>query len=107
MVRFWSLLANERTEKTDLISEEIIIFVVSTTGSGVEPRSMSSLWNNLLRSDLPQDAFDDLFFSVFGLGDSSYEKFCWAAKKLSRRMESLGATEFYERGEGDEQHQFG
>lgn len=80
---------------------------MSTTGSGVEPRSMTPFWKNLLRGDLPPDTFEDLYFSVFGLGDTAYEKFCWAAKKLSRRLESLGAFEFYERGEGDEQHPLG
>lgn len=68
---------------------------------------MTPFWTNLLRSDLPPDIFDHLYYSVFGLGDTAYEKFCWAAKKLSRRMESLGACEFYDRGEGDEQHPFG
>ena len=84
-----------------------MVFVVSTTGSGVEPRSMTELWTLLLRSDLPNDLFEDLPFAVFGLGDTSYEKFCWAAKKLSRRMESLGGFEICERGDGDEQHRFG
>ncbi|KDR73969.1 hypothetical protein GALMADRAFT_250695 [Galerina marginata CBS 339.88] len=91
----------------DLLSENIVVFVVSTTGSGVEPRAMTPFWTNLLRGDLPPDTFEDLFFSVFGLGDTAYEKFCWAAKKLSRRLESLGASEFYVRGEGDEQHPLG
>ncbi|KAF9463400.1 hypothetical protein BDZ94DRAFT_1164084 [Collybia nuda] len=91
----------------DLISENLVIFVVSTTGSGTEPRSMTSLWNMLLRSDLPSDLFEDLPFAVFGLGDTAYEKFCWAAKKLARRMISLGAIEICERGEGDDQHQLG
>ena len=68
---------------------------------------MTPLWTSLLRSDLPSDTFEDLPYAVFGLGDTSYEKFCWAAKKLSRRLQSLGATEFYERGEGDEQHPLG
>lgn len=90
----------------DLVSEGIVIFVVSTTGSGVEPRSMTPLWNDLLRH-LPPDTFEDFPFAVFGLGDTSYEKFCWAAKKLSRRLQSLGASEFYQRGEGDEQHPLG
>jgi sulfite reductase alpha subunit-like flavoprotein len=84
-----------------------VVFVVSTTGSGVEPRSMTELWTMLLRSDLPDDLFEDLPFAVFGLGDTSYEKFCWASKKLSRRMESLGGLEICERGDGDEQHRFG
>ncbi|KAG2005800.1 NADPH-ferrihemoprotein reductase [Coprinopsis cinerea AmutBmut pab1-1] len=91
----------------DLISEPLVIFVVSTTGSGVEPRAMTALWNMLLRSELPDDLFEGLPFAVFGLGDTGYEKFCWAAKKLSRRLETLGATEICERGEGDEQDPLG
>ncbi|KAK0239927.1 hypothetical protein EDD85DRAFT_823794 [Armillaria nabsnona] len=91
----------------DLINESLIVFVIATTGSGVEPRSMTSLWNMLLRSDLPPDLFEDIHFTVFGLGDSAYERFCWPAKKLSRRMKGLGATEIYERGEGDDQHMLG
>ncbi|KAF8958554.1 hypothetical protein BDZ97DRAFT_1668283 [Flammula alnicola] len=107
-IAFQCRIANVDTfSLPDLLSETIVIFVVSTTGSGVEPRSMTPLWSNLLRSDLPADTFEDLYFSVFGLGDTGYEKFCWAAKKLSRRMESLGACQFHGRGEGDEQHPLG
>ena len=68
---------------------------------------MTPLWSLLLRSDLPHDLFANLHYSVFGLGDSAYEKFCWAAKMLSRRLESLSAVEMYERGDGDEQSAFG
>ncbi|KAG2054528.1 riboflavin synthase domain-like protein [Suillus hirtellus] len=80
-----------------LISERLVIFVVSTTGWGAEPRAMSSLWNMLLRSDLSHDLFEDMNFC----------KFCWSAKKLSERMQSLGGHEICSRGEGDEQHRMG
>ena len=33
----------------------------------------------------------DVNFALYGLGDSSYEKFCYAGKILARRMLSLGA----------------
>ena len=33
----------------------------------------------------------DVNFALYGLGDSSYEKFCYAGKILARRMISLGA----------------
>lgn len=33
----------------------------------------------------------DVHFAIYGLGDSSYEKFCYAGKILARRMISLGA----------------
>ncbi|KAF7318067.1 NAD(P)H-dependent diflavin oxidoreductase 1 [Mycena chlorophos] len=92
---------------SDLVSEQLVVFVVSTTGSGVEPRTMNTMWKALLRSDLPPDLFDDLSFAVFGLGDSAYEKFCWPAKKLARRLHVLGAQEFCVRGEGDDQDPMG
>lgn len=68
---------------------------------------MTILWNMLLRSDLPADLFEDLHFTVFGLGDTAYEKFCWPAKRLTRRLESLRASKLCEGGEGDEQHLLG
>ncbi|CAL1697805.1 unnamed protein product [Somion occarium] len=91
----------------ELISETLMVFIISTAGSGKEPRTMSTFWNMLLRSDLPSDLFEDLDYAVFGLGDSTYEKFCWPAKLLSRRLASLGAREILPRGEGDEQHHLG
>lgn len=95
------------TPQGELINEHLIIFVVSTTGSGREPRAMTPLWQMLLRADLPDDLFEDMTFAVFGLGDTSYEKFCWPAKLLSRRLAQLGASELCARGEGDEQHHLG
>ncbi|KAF8207221.1 hypothetical protein K438DRAFT_1815910 [Mycena galopus ATCC 62051] len=101
------VLSTDKYSLSDLISESLVLFVISTTGSGAEPRSMTLMWKTLLRSDLPADLFDDLSFAVFGLGDTAYEKFCWPAKKISRRLASLGATEICERGEGDEQDPLG
>jgi sulfite reductase alpha subunit-like flavoprotein len=68
---------------------------------------MTRMWNLLLRSDLPSDLLEGTDYAVFGLGDTAYEKFCWAAKKLARRLESLGGREICPRGEGDEQHYLG
>ena len=68
---------------------------------------MTAFWQSLLRADLPSDLFDHLAFAVFGLGDTAYEKFCWAAKLLERRLLSLGATQLVERGDADDQHHLG
>ena len=68
---------------------------------------MTAFWKSLLRSDLPHDLFDHLDFTVFGLGDTEYKKFCWPAKLLERRLLSLGATSIHERGEADDQHYLG
>lgn len=34
-------------------------------------------------------------------------RYNWTARKLHKRLEQLGAQEFYPRGEGDEQHEEG
>ncbi|KAJ3742934.1 hypothetical protein DFH05DRAFT_1498607 [Lentinula detonsa] len=91
----------------DLLTETLVIFIVSTTGSGAEPRSMTVFWKKLLVSNLPPDLLEDVHFTVFGLGDTAYEKFCWPAKRLTRRLEGLGAFKLCECAEGDEQHILG
>jgi sulfite reductase alpha subunit-like flavoprotein len=65
------------------------------------------LWNFLLRTDLPEELLHDFHYAVFGLGDSSYPKFNWPARKLSRRLEMLGAQELVPKGEADDQHYLG
>ncbi|CAE6428908.1 unnamed protein product [Rhizoctonia solani] len=87
-----------------LIDEPLVIFVCSTTGNGIEPANMTTLWNALLRAELPSDLFEDMDFAVLGLGDSSYQRFNWAAKRLQRRLLGLGGYELCERGEADDQH---
>ena len=48
-----------------------------------------------------------LYFTTFGLGDSTYVNFNWAVKKLHKRILQLGGNEVFARGEGDEQHSEG
>jgi sulfite reductase alpha subunit-like flavoprotein len=91
----------------DLLQYTLVIFVCSTTGQGDIPGNAMELWKNLLRKRLPLGCLGTLRFTIFGLGDSSYPKFNWAARKLHRRLTQLGASEFYPSGEGDERHDDG
>eukprot|EP01103_Thecamoeba_quadrilineata_P009717 TRINITY_DN1955_c0_g1_i3.p1 TRINITY_DN1955_c0_g1~~TRINITY_DN1955_c0_g1_i3.p1 ORF type:complete len:618 (-),score=136.84 TRINITY_DN1955_c0_g1_i3:70-1716(-) len=68
---------------------------------------MKAFWHFLLRKNLPSNSLSNLGFGVFGLGDSSYPKYNFVAKRLFRRLEGLGAKPFIERGEGDDQHSLG
>ena len=90
-----------------LIHEPLVLFVASTTGAGVEPGNMRRFWRFLLRRNLPADSLSLMRFSVFGLGDSSYPKYCFAAKKLHKRLLSLGATDLFPLGLADDQHDAG
>ncbi|WRT65231.1 NADPH-dependent diflavin oxidoreductase 1 [Kwoniella shivajii] len=87
---------------SSLIHVPLLILITSTHGRGDPPPAMLPLWNALLRSNLPEDILEDVHFSLFGLGDSSYERFCYAGKILARRMEGLGANKLSEYGWGDE-----
>lgn len=80
------------------------IFAISTTGQGDIPANAGGFWKSLLRRRLPPDYLQEINFTTFGLGDSSYPKFNWAARKLHKRLSQLGAREIYSRGEADEQH---
>ncbi|KAI5736780.1 hypothetical protein M8J76_007000 [Diaphorina citri] len=90
-----------------LIFEALVIFVCSTTGQGDPPDNMKTFWKFLLRKNLPPTSLQTMKFAVLGLGDSSYVKFNFVAKKLHRRLESLGATPLTEVGLADDQHDLG
>lgn len=46
-------------------------------------------------------------FAVLGLGDSSYVKFNFAAKRLCNRLLQLGGQKIVPLGLGDDQHDLG
>lgn len=92
---------------SNLIYEPLVIFVVSTTGQGDEPDNMKKFWRFLLRKSLPNDSLKSVQFAVLGLGDSSYTKFNFVAKKLFRRLVQLGGRPLIELGLADDQHDLG
>ncbi|KAK6853409.1 hypothetical protein PG995_010221 [Apiospora arundinis] len=90
-----------------LTQHTLVVFVISTTGQGELPKNAQQLWRCLRRKNLPPTWLSGVNFTTFGLGDSSYSQYNWAAKKLYVRLKQLGATEFYPRGEADERHDEG
>ncbi|KAL8828326.1 MAG: hypothetical protein Q9170_006655 [Blastenia crenularia] len=97
----------DNIELTSLARFEFVIAIISTTGQGDLPANARSSWTKLLRRKLPPDFLTDLNFTTFGLGDSSYPKFNWAARKFHKRLLQLGGHEIHPRGEADEQHEEG
>ena len=85
----------------------LAIFVAATTGDGEIPDNMTRFWKFLLRKSLPSDSLEDLKYSIFGLGDSTYPKFNAVARRLDARLQQLGATALSPKGLGDDQHEFG
>ncbi|KAF9922255.1 NADPH-dependent diflavin oxidoreductase 1 [Linnemannia zychae] len=102
-----SVSAMDDYDRSLLIREHFVVFIASTTGQGEEPDNMKKFWKFLLRKSHPADALDHMEYTVLGLGDSSYIKFNWPAKKLYKRLMQLGAKPFYEPAYADDQHYLG
>ncbi|KAI8633431.1 riboflavin synthase domain-like protein [Xylariaceae sp. FL1651] len=107
-LHFQTLLEEmNETELGNLLQYTLVIFVVSTTGQGDLPKNARGFWKSLLRKRLPPNCLRSVNFTTFGLGDSSYFQYNWAARKLHKRLGQLGAVEFVPRGEADERHEDG
>ncbi|KAL4219174.1 NADPH-dependent diflavin oxidoreductase 1 [Mactra antiquata] len=92
---------------SNLICENSVVFVCSTTGQGDPPDNMTKFWHFIMRRNLPCDSLCDLSHAVLGLGDSSYPKFNFVAKKLHRRLLQLGSKSIINVGLADDQHDLG
>lgn len=80
------------------------LFICSTTGDGEIPKNMQKFWVRLCQATLPP-VFSNLAFGVFGLGDSSYEKYNYTGKKVYRRIIQLGGNDLLGRiGLGDDNY---
>ncbi|KAG7499134.1 NADPH-dependent diflavin oxidoreductase 1 [Solea senegalensis] len=91
----------------NLISESLVVFVCATTGQGDAPDNMKNFWKFLFRKSLPAGSLSRLDCAVLGLGDSSYPKFNFVAKKLHKRLLQLGASPLLPAGLADDQHDLG
>ncbi|XP_077492662.1 NADPH-dependent diflavin oxidoreductase 1-like isoform X2 [Amblyomma americanum] len=102
-----SVLAMDDYPVTELIKEKLVVFVCATTGQGEEPDNMKCFWSFLLRKSLPLNSLQAMRQCVIGLGDSSYLKFNFTAKRLYRRLGQLGAQCLLDPLYADEQHELG
>ncbi len=72
-----------------LKDEQDLLIVVSTHGEGDPPQSAAEFFEFVEGRRAP--ALPQLRFAVLALGDSSYEHYCEAGKRLDRRLEALQA----------------
>ncbi|CRG94698.1 DNA polymerase delta interacting protein, putative [Plasmodium gallinaceum] len=68
---------------------ENVIIIVSTTGYGFYTHNMSKFWQSLDNNIM---FYENIYFHLFGLGDSSYENYNIIAKKLKKKLKSLDAN---------------
>ena len=83
-----------------LETEHTVVIVTSTHGDGTPPEPAARFFEGLTGPRAPR-SLARLRFAVLGLGDSSYEHFCRAAKVLDQRLAELGAERMIARVDCD------
>jgi len=79
--------------------EEDLLIIVSTYGEGDPPQPATGFFEFVEGRKAPR--LEGLRFAVLALGDSSYEYFCEAGKRLDRRLGELGARRLLDRADCD------
>lgn len=72
-----------------LAQEEDVLIIVSTYGEGDPPQPATGFFEFVEGRKAPK--LEGKRFAVLALGDSTYEFYCEAGKRLDRRFEELGA----------------
>lgn len=85
------------------IENSLVVFCLATYGEG-EPTDNARDFYEWLR-DAEKDKTIDLTgvsYAVFGLGNKTYEHFNLVSRHVDTALSSLGATQVFQRGEGDD-----
>ena len=79
--------------------EQDVLIVVSTYGEGDPPQPATGFFEFVESRKAPK--LDGVRFAVLALGDSTYEYYCQAGKRLDQRFEELGAARLVDRVDCD------
>jgi MioC protein len=81
-----------------LQQEQIWLVFLSTHGAGDYPENFKDFMEQLQSVNAP---LDDVRYALVGIGDSSYDTFCEAAKNFDYILEEMGAQRIVDRFEID------
>ena len=89
----------EKATPAALATQENALVLAATYGEGDAPDGVTAFQNALFAEGAPP--LTTLRYSVFALGDKTYEHFCKFGIDLDERLSSLGATRLLNRVESD------
>lgn len=90
-------MADYKTRR--LKDEQDLLLIASTHGEGDPPQGAADIFEFLEGRKAPR--LEHVRFSVLALGDSTYERYCEAGRRLDRRLEDLGARRLHPRTDCD------
>ncbi len=82
-----------------LVKMEYLLIITSTYGEGEMPDNAQLLWDAISADSAPK--MENTQFSIFALGDTSYDLFCKAGIDWDNRLAELGAKRLFERADCD------
>lgn len=94
-----SLVDMAEYRQRQLGQEQDLVIIASTYGEGDPPQPAMGFFEFVEGRKAPK--LGDVRFAVLALGDSTYEFYCEAGKRLDRRFEELGASRLVERVDCD------
>jgi len=87
----------------DLKKMNYVTLVTSTSGEGEFPPNAMEFGKRLAKAKKETASLSNMKFAILGLGDSSYSKFCEAARIINEKFEQLGGQRIHPYTTIDEQ----
>ncbi|XP_015749750.1 PREDICTED: NADPH--cytochrome P450 reductase-like [Acropora digitifera] len=92
-------ILKEELTRMGEIENSMAIFVVATYGEG-DPTDNAQEFYEWLQND--RDDLDCLHYTVFALGNKTYEHYNAMGRFVDKRLEEMGGKRIFEKGEGDD-----
>lgn len=92
----------EDFDPEEFAKHKVVVLVVATYGEGDPTDNSLEFYKWIQDQSLPADTLQGMKFTVMGLGNRMYVNFNACGKIADARMQALGATCIYGRGEGDD-----